>query len=186
MSPPAPSPETSGCAQCATLAGIEAIRQLKARYFRLMDAKAWAEFGDLFCRDAVIEGGDQQITGRSAIVGFVSRMSDGVRSAHQGFLPEIEILGPATARGTWAMSDYYEVRGTDPPVGFTGFGHYHDRYAHEDGAWRIAASRLTRLKIIPLAGGLPEFYRRSVVEPDRRVLSEGPGGSRRRGGSSHR
>jgi hypothetical protein len=57
------------------------------------------------------------------------------------------------------MSDYFEVRGTDPPVGFQGFGHYEDRYAFEEGAWRISASRLTRIKIIPLAGGLPAFYR---------------------------
>jgi SnoaL-like domain len=157
MNPPA---DGGACARCAALADIEAIRQLKARYFRLMDSHAWTEFGEVFCRDAVLAGGDQQITGRSAVVAFVSRMSDGVRSAHQGFLPEIEILGSGAARGTWAMSDYYEVRGTDPPVGFTGFGHYHDRYAYEDGAWRIAASRLTRIKIIPLAGGLPAFYRR--------------------------
>jgi len=141
------------------LADIEAIKQLKARYFRLMDAKNWAEFGDVFTRDAVLRGGDQEIAGRPAIVEFVSQTSDGVRSAHQGFLPEIEILGAGRASGIWAMSDYFEVRGTEPPVGFQGFGHYEDRYAWEDGAWRISASRLTRIKIIPLAGGLPAFYR---------------------------
>jgi hypothetical protein len=132
---------------------------LKARYFRLMDSKNWAEFGYVFTRDAVLRGGDTQIVGRAAIVDFVSTTSDGVRSAHQGFLPEIEILGGGQASGIWAMSDYFEVRGTEPPVGFSGFGHYEDRYAHEEGAWRISASRLTRLKIIPLAGGLPELYR---------------------------
>jgi hypothetical protein len=63
------------------LADIEAIKKLKARYFRLMDAKNWAEFGDVFTRDAVLRGGDQEIAGRPAIVEFVSRMSDGVRSA---------------------------------------------------------------------------------------------------------
>jgi hypothetical protein len=141
------------------LADIEAIKQLKARYFRFMDTKNWAEFGGVFTRDAVIRGGDQEITGRLAIVEFVSTTSDGVRSAHQGFLPEIEILGTDTASGVWAMSDYFEVRGTEPPVGFSGFGHYEDRYAKEEGTWRISASRLTRLKIIPLAGGLPELYR---------------------------
>ena len=149
-----------------TLADIEAIKKLKARYFRLMDAKNWVEFGDLFTRDAVLRGGDREIAGRDAIVEFVSGMSDGVRSAHQGFLPEIEILGTGDASGVWAMSDYFEVRGTEPPVGFQGFGHYEDRYAQEDGAWRISASRLTRLKIIPLAGGLPSFYReRSTDTP---------------------
>jgi hypothetical protein len=142
------------------LADIEAIKQLKARYFRFMDTKNWDEFGRLFTRDAVLSGGDREVAGRTAIVEFVSATSDGVRSAHQGFLPEIEITGAGQARGIWAMSDYFEVRGTEPPAGFSGFGHYEDRYAREEGAWRISFSRLTRIKIIPLAGGLPAFYQR--------------------------
>jgi hypothetical protein len=144
------------------LMDIEAIKKLKARYFRLMDTKQWAEFGDVFTRDAVLRGGDQEIAGRAAIVEFVSGMCAGVRSAHQGFLPEIDILAAGQASGVWAMSDYFEVRGTEPAVGFSGFGHYEDRYTREDGAWRISASRLTRLKIIPLAGGLPAFYQRAA------------------------
>jgi SnoaL-like protein len=141
------------------LADIEAIKQLKARYFRLMDAKNWAELGDVFTRDAVAGGGEAEITGRTAIIEFISTTaSDRVRTAHQGFLPEIEIAGPGQASGIWAMSDYFEVRGTEPPVGFQGFGHYEDRYAREEGTWRISASRLTRIKIIPLAGGLPALY----------------------------
>jgi hypothetical protein len=144
------------------LADIEAIKQLKARYFRFMDSKNWDEFGGVFTRDAVVSGGGQEIAGRAAIVEFVSTTSDGVRSAHQGFLPEIDILGAGQASGIWAMSDYFEVRGTEPPVGFQGFGHYEDRYAREDGGWRISFSRLTRIKIIPLTGGLPSFYQRAT------------------------
>ena len=155
-------PEPDRCSTCAELADIEAIKQLKARYFRLMDGKKWADFGEVFAREAVIQGGEQEIVGRRAIVEFVSMMSDGVRSAHQGFLPEIEIVGPGQANGVWAMSDYYELRSTEPLVGFTGYGHYEDCYTFEDGAWRIASSRLTRIKIVPLAGGLPEFYQRAA------------------------
>ena len=29
--------------------------------------------------------------------------------------------------------------------GYTGYGHYHERYVRMDGRWRIAAQRLTRL-----------------------------------------
>jgi len=148
------------CPACEQLADIEAIKQLKARYFRLMDTKNWAELADVFTADAVVRGGDQQIEGRAAIVEFVAATSDGVRSAHQGFLPEIKMVAAGQARGVWAMSDYFELRGTDPAVGFSGFGHYEDRYAREDGTWRISFSRLTRIKVIPLPGGLPEFYRR--------------------------
>jgi len=162
MSLPEPPVGPDRCRSCARLADIEAIKQLKARYFRLMDSKNWAAFGEVFAREAVVAGGDHQIVGRLAIVEFVSRTSDGVRSAHQGFLPEIELLGPGQASGVWAMSDYFEVRGTEPLVGFTGYGHYEDRYTYEDDAWRIAASRLSRIKIIPFAGGLPAFYQRAA------------------------
>jgi hypothetical protein len=32
-------------------------------------------------------------------------------------------------------------------VGHTGYGHYHERYVRQDGRWRIAAQRLTRLHV---------------------------------------
>jgi hypothetical protein len=140
------------------LSDIEAIRQLKARYFRLMDTGDWAGLAEVFTRDAVAGRGARQITGRAAIVGFIARACDGACSAHQGFMPEIEITGPGRGSGIWAMSDYFEVRGTEPTVGFSGYGHYEDSYAVEDGEWRISATHLTRLKIVPLAGGLPSFY----------------------------
>ncbi len=144
---------------CCELAAIEAIRQLKARYFRLMDTQDWPQFAEVFAREVVGGSGNQRIVGRSAMVDYIAGACAGVRTAHQGFLPEIELLGDGRARGVWAMSDYFEVGDTDPPVGFTGFGHYFDEYIHEDGAWRIASTRLTRIRILPMAGGLPDIYR---------------------------
>ena len=144
----------------AHLADIESIKRLKARYFRCMDLGDWAGFGEVFARDAVVGGGDRAVTGRAAIVELIRTTCAGTRTAHQGFLPEIDVLGPGRASGIWAMTDYFEVRGTDPLVGFTGYGHYEDGYVLEDGGWRIARSRLTRLKLVPFPGGLPDFYRR--------------------------
>ena len=34
------------------LEALEAIRRLKARYFRYVDTKQWDRFGELFCEDA--------------------------------------------------------------------------------------------------------------------------------------
>ena len=155
------------------LADIEAIKQLKARYFRLMDTKNWAEFGDVFTREAVLGGGDQQIAGRPAIVEFISTVSDGVRSAHQGFLPEIEIVGAGQASGIWAMSDYFEVRGTEPPVGFQGYGHYADRYALEEGAWRRTRPSAAAGRQHARAGSPPR--RRHPAPPPCRVPSSPAG-----------
>ena len=76
----------------------------------------------------------------------------GAITTHHGHMPEIEITGPDTARGVWAMFDRVEwpsaADGTR--VGITGVGHYLDEYVREDGDWRIARSRLERLRVDPL------------------------------------
>ena len=36
-------------------ADIEAIKRLKARYFRLMDTKQWDDFATVFAEDAVMD-----------------------------------------------------------------------------------------------------------------------------------
>ena len=38
-----------------TLQDIEAIKQLKARYFRTLDTKAWDDFADVFTDDVRID-----------------------------------------------------------------------------------------------------------------------------------
>jgi hypothetical protein len=147
------------CPKCAQLSAVEAIRQVKARYFRFMDRQDWPRFAEVFAREVVAGSGGQRIVGRSAVVEYIAGACEGVRTAHQGFLPEIELEGDGRASGVWAMSDYFEVNDTDPPVGFTGFGHYFDEYVYEDAAWRIVSTRLTRIQILPMAGGLPDMYR---------------------------
>ena len=142
------------------LLDVEEIKQLKARYFRSMDRKQWDEFGRVFARDAVLEVPDvgMNTRGRDEIVAAVSGALVGTRTVHHGHMPEIEITGPDTARGTWAMFDYVEW----PPgesgdrIGLEGYGHYLEEYVREDGQWRIGRSRLERLRVDPLSGGLPD------------------------------
>ena len=55
----------------ARLAELEEIKQLKARYFRLMDTKQWKEYGDVFTEDCSMANGpadEEPIVGRDAIV----------------------------------------------------------------------------------------------------------------------
>ena len=50
----------------AELNHIEAIKRLKARYFRMLDTKNWVEWGKIFAPDAVLRvSGDNSITGWS-------------------------------------------------------------------------------------------------------------------------
>ncbi len=142
------------------LLDIEEIKQLKARYFRAMDRKEWEAFGAVFARDAVLEVPevDSTTTGRDAIVAFVSGALVGARTVHHGHMPEIELTDSDHARATWAMFDYVEwpaPEGGDR-IGLQGYGHYIEEYVREGGQWRISRSRLERLRIDALGGGLPD------------------------------
>jgi hypothetical protein len=132
---------------------IEAIKRLKARYFRLLDTKRWDEWGLVFTADAMMElpEADAVVHSRDEIVGGVSAALDGARTVHHGHMPEIQLTGDDTATGIWAMEDFVEWASPDgPPVGLHGYGHYVEEYRRDDGEWRIARTRLERLRVDPL------------------------------------
>jgi uncharacterized protein (TIGR02246 family) len=141
------------------LLDLEAIKQLKARYFRSIDHQDWDSFRDVFAEQAVLELPeiDNVVRGRDEIVALVSSSLKGAQTVHHGHMPEIEVSGPETARGTWAMSDYVEWPSRDGArVGLRGYGHYIEEYVKEaDGRWRIIRSRLARLRVDPLGSKLP-------------------------------
>ncbi|MBU6206770.1 MAG: SgcJ/EcaC family oxidoreductase [Alphaproteobacteria bacterium] len=124
-----------------------AITEVKARYCRCLDTKDWAGYADVFTEDAVLDttgAGGKRIEGRDAAVDYVrSSITDDVITTHHVHAPEISIDGD-TATVIWAMQDRNIW-----PNGRTllGFGHYHERYVRQDGQWRIAESRLTRINI---------------------------------------
>ena len=146
-------------ADVARLVDIEEIKQLKARYFRSLDLKDWARLADVFTEDVHVEADGYPFDGPPAFVAAMKVFLDGVRTVHHGFMPEITISGPDEATGIWAMRDYLLYPGDGPPVGFVGYGHYHETYARQrDGrrdGWRIRRLVLTRIGIDPLEGGLP-------------------------------
>lgn len=78
-------------------------------------------------------------------------------TVHAGHMPEIEITGPDSATGIWAMDDQivFPANGTAPPQGLHGFGHYHEQYVRRDGRWLINGLILTRIRVDVMAGGLP-------------------------------
>ncbi|HYF47394.1 MAG TPA: nuclear transport factor 2 family protein [Acidimicrobiales bacterium] len=133
---------------------LEAIKQLKARYFRFLDTKDWEAWAVVFATDALMEVPEADVVehGREAIVSAVSAALEGTTTVHHGHMPEIELTGPDTARGIWAMFDHVEWpdAGDGGRVGLQGYGHYHEEYVREDGEWRIAATRLVRLRADPL------------------------------------
>ena len=127
---------------------IEAIRQLKARYFRLMDTKEWDGLAHVFADDVVIdvtgEGGG--VTRSVAeYIPFLRANIENVITVHHGHMPEIELTSPTTATGIWALEDQLWWPDGGPLKHMHGFGHYHETYEKTDGVWRIKSMTITRL-----------------------------------------
>jgi uncharacterized protein (TIGR02246 family) len=127
---------------------VEAIRQLKARYFRTMDTKNWPAMRLVFADDVVMDttaSGGNVIRGADEFMEFLRQAIGDVITVHHGHTPEIELTSATTAAGIWAMEDMLRY-----PDGreVHGYGHYHETYEKADGGeWRIKTSTLTRLRM---------------------------------------
>lgn len=126
---------------------IEAIKQLKARYFRTMDTKDWAGMRQVFCDDVLMDtsgSGGGIFSGADEFLAYLRSSIGDVITVHHGHTPEIELTPATTANGIWAMEDM--LRWPDGRE-LHGFGHYYETYRKVDGQWRIQNSRLTRLRM---------------------------------------
>jgi hypothetical protein len=144
------------------LAAIEAIRNVKAAYFRGVDT----EDGDLVrsilaatCRldyrgcctdpksgsdfmpamNVILEGRDSWASGAFA--------KAGISSVHQGHQAEIAVTGPDSASATWAMTDRLYMPPGAPFALMQGFGFYHETYVREPDGWKIATLSIERIRV---------------------------------------
>jgi hypothetical protein len=149
------------------LLAIEAIKQVKARYCRHLDAEDWDAFRALFADDADFLAESRPFAGADAFVAGVVRHHTlaKVRTVHHCHMPEIALHDATHASGTWAMYDYVDRiwAGDGRREAFAGYGHYAETYVATGGGWRIASMTLTRLRVDPLEpGSLPPFPERGV------------------------
>jgi hypothetical protein len=121
------------------LVEIEAIKRLKYKYMRCLDQKLWDEMAECFVEDAsaAYSGGKYSFEGREAILQFLreSMGADSFLSSHRVHHPEIDLTGPDTATGTWALEDV--VIETRLQLTIRGAAFYEDEYVKQDGIWRI-------------------------------------------------
>jgi len=132
------------------LLDTEAIRVLKARYFRYLDLQQWEEWRPLFTEDLEFESEftHTRLSDRDSFVSRFIEARSGGRSVHHGHMGEIEVTGPDSATGIWAFEDYVEEAPSDGRrPAFRGSGHYRERYVKRDGRWLIAAITLSRLRV---------------------------------------
>jgi hypothetical protein len=135
-------------ARIQALEDLEAIRQLKYRYFRCLDLKQWDELRGCFTPEATVEYGDGQyrLQGVGAILDFLVRSlgsDSGALGSHHGHQPEIELTGRTTARGVWALDNYLFQPARKRALRIAAY--YRDEYVKVSGRWRIAHTGYTTL-----------------------------------------
>jgi hypothetical protein len=139
------------------LLAAEAIRNLKARYFRLVDGKDWSGLASVFSEDVILDLRNQVVPGiapakeetaigRETVVWLISKVVGRYRTVHHGHMPEIGISSASTANGIWAMDD--TIRDQQDRLVLRGSGYYHETYSRVAEDWTISSMRLERLWVV--------------------------------------
>jgi hypothetical protein len=135
------------------------VRNLKARYCRMIDTHSWPEVSRLFAEDAILDiGGDiksgvaeSKIAGRTTIVARIRSLIGEAMTVHQVHEPEIQIFDSEHAAAIWPMEDFIiwpdGVAAPFPARRMRGYGWYHDKYVLTAEGWQIAELRLVRQHI---------------------------------------
>lgn len=145
------------------LAAVEAIRQLKARYWRGVDDGDAALVRSVLARECRLDyrgcctdpvtGIDHMpamnivLKGRESWPDSPSPVGPRIVTVHQGNDPDIVVDNPRHASAIWSFTDRFFLPAGGPFERLTGWGRYHDTYVHEDGSWKLATTRITRLRI---------------------------------------
>lgn len=135
------------------LADIEAIKQLKAKYVRLADAKQWDEWGKEVLTENVFmhnDGGPMQ--GRDRVIAQTSKALETAHAVHYLYTPEITITGPDSATAVWPVSDHIGGMFNGSPMVIRGHGHYYDEYIRTSDGWRLKRCHLVRQHVDTLKG----------------------------------
>ncbi len=136
-------------ARIQRLEDLEAIRQLKYRYLRALDTKAWDELAETLAEDATTEysDGEYRFQGRDAILRFLRATPlaepDGFVGVHHCTQPEIEITAPGRARAVWALYNYLIHKSAEQGLRLCAF--YHDEYVKHAGEWKIQSTGYRRV-----------------------------------------
>lgn len=122
---------------------LEDIRQLKFRYFRILDRGPRDELSEVLSDDIVCDLGDYgRFEGREQVLEFfhTAVFPTYEMTVHMAHNPEITLIDDTNAVGTWVYEAYL-MTGTSDGTWLAGF--YDDEYVVEGGSWRISSMRPT-------------------------------------------
>ncbi len=130
------------------LEDIEAIKQLKHRYFRSIDRRDIETLRTLFTDNVEIdyEGATYrwQMQGRDGLIEALHGAFDPQSVAcHTGHHPEITILSDVEATGLWYLTDFMIKRAQKEIT--SGSALYSDTYLKTEQGWKIARSTYKRI-----------------------------------------
>lgn len=140
------------------LLAVEAIKNLKARYFRGVDRKDWALYRSVFADEVHVDISEDMPGGifndPNKAVDAARNGLAGCQSVHHGHCPEIDIISATTAKAIWAMEDmlFWADDSDFPGQKLHGMGHYTETYEKIQGEWLIKTMKLSRLKVILTPG----------------------------------
>jgi hypothetical protein len=143
------------------LSAADALRQLKARYFRGVDTADAELVRGILAEDCELDyrgcctdpaTGRDFLPAMNVVLRGRAAYQEGLRSAgivsvHQGHNVEIDITSDATASAIWSMTDRLYMPPGAPYALMTGFGHYHETYVKTGGQWLIKTVRISRLRV---------------------------------------
>lgn len=128
---------------------IEAIKQLKAKYFRCLDSKLWDELATTLSPNIVTSYSDGKLIFKSPkeVIDYLSEaMPKDEISMHMGHTPEITIESETSATGRWYLEDnLIFTDGKFKGTGVNGGAFYTDKYEKIDGKWYILETGYQRI-----------------------------------------
>lgn len=144
------------------LAAVEAIKVVKARYFRGVDTNDGALVRSVLHPDCVLDyrGCTTDPASGRDLVPSMNRVLEGrdswplegsagsgVVSVHQGHQVEVTLTGDTTAEAIWSMSDRMFMPPGAPVAQLLGYGWYHETYERVGEEWLIRTLRIQRIRV---------------------------------------
>ncbi|NMG77044.1 nuclear transport factor 2 family protein [Aromatoleum diolicum] len=160
-------------AEVQTLKDIEEIRMLKHAYFRGIDSADLDLLRTVMHPDVAVHfiggGYEWKLAGREQYLEAIgNNFNSEVIAQHNGHHPEIRIVSPTEAEGTWYLHDnFYNLR---EKLYTTGTAFYHDRYVKVDGKWLLKSTEYKRhYEIVEKLDTLPNITVDYLADHGRKV-----------------
>ena len=129
---------------------VNAIKDLKARYWTSVDRQKLDDVRDCLAPEGAVVDfeGVPRCDNRDAFIAIIREQGcrPGLHNMHHGQNPQIQITGPAEAKGTWDV--YFFSIDTAARTTIQMSGEYDDRYVLKNGRWWIQTTQFRQTSFL--------------------------------------